>query len=61
MLSWKYLILARVGLFVVVAILGMDSGLIGRGAKMSSSFMIFGELTMALGHGRLDSICAIKK
>ena len=55
------MILARVGLFVVVAILGMDSGLIGRGAKMSSSFMIFGELTMALGHGRLDSICAIKK
>ena len=33
MISWKYLILARVGFFVIVAILGMSSGLIVRSAK----------------------------
>ena len=48
-------------MFVVIAILGMDYGLIGRGAKMSAGFMIFGELTMALGHGRLNSVCGIEK
>ena len=42
MISWKALILAQVGLFVVmVAISGMSSGLIWRSAKMSSGFMVF--------------------
>ena len=41
MLSWKALILARVGLFVVVSISGMFSGLAGRSAKMSDVFMGF--------------------
>ena len=48
-------------MFVVIAILGMDYGLIGRGAIMSAGFIIFGELTMALGHGHLNSVCAIEK
>ena len=40
---------------------GMSSGLIGRSAKIPAGFMIFGELTMALGNGRLNIIGAIKK
>ena len=48
-------------MFVVIELLGMDSGLIGRGAIMSAGFIIFGELTMALGHGHLNSVGAIEK
>ena len=55
MLSWKYWILALVGFFVVVAILVVSSGFMGRSAKMSDGFMILGELTIAIGHGRLTS------
>ena len=41
MLTWKSLILGRIGLFIMIAILGMSSGLTGRSAKISSGFMIF--------------------
>ena len=34
--------LARVGLFAVVEILGISSGLTGRSAKISAGLMIFG-------------------
>ena len=34
--------LARVGLFDIVAILGMSSGLTGRSAKRSAGFIVFG-------------------
>ena len=53
--------LARVGLFVMVQILGMSSGLRRISAIMSDSFINFGELTMALGQGHLNSVSAIKK
>ena len=56
MLSCKCLILAQVWFFVLVAIWGMTSGLMGRSAKISSRFVILGELTMALGNGRLNSV-----
>ena len=55
------MILDRVGLFVVVAILDMSSGLIGRSTKISASFIIFGEFTIALGHGRLNRVGDIEK
>ena len=61
MLSWKALILVRVGLFVMVAILGMSSGLTGRSAKISAGFMIFLKLMMALRHGRLNIVGAFEK
>ena len=41
MISWKALILSRVGLFVVVVTLGMSSGLTDISAKMSAGFIIF--------------------
>ena len=34
--------LAQVGLFVIVEILGMSSGLTGRSSKISSGFMVLG-------------------
>ena len=55
------MILARVGFFVMVIILGMLYGLTGRSANISAGFMIFGESMMALGHGRLNSVGTIKK
>ena len=45
---------------VVVAILGISFGLTGESAKMSYGFMIFVELTMEFGNGRLNSVGAIK-
>ena len=41
-LSCKALMLAQVGWFSIVAILGMTSGLTGRSAKISAGFIIFG-------------------
>ena len=61
MLSWKAFILAQVGLFFMVAILGMSFGLKVRSAKISAGFMLFFKLTMALGHRRLNIVCDIKK
>ena len=55
------MILAQVGLSVVVAILGMYSGLAGESAKISYGLMICVELTMAFGHRRLNSVGAIKR
>ena len=53
--------LTQVGLFSIVAISGMSSGLRGRSAKISAGFVILGELRMALWHGRLNSVGAIEK
>ena len=61
MLSWKVLILDRVGLFVMVTISGISSGLTGRSANISAGFMICFELMMALGHGHMNRVVSIKK
>ena len=52
--------IARVGMFVMVEMLGMYSGLTGRSDKMSAGFMNFGELTMVLQHRLINSIGASK-
>ena len=36
--------LARVGFFSIVTILGICSGLTGRSAKISAGFMVFGQI-----------------
>ena len=61
MLSWEYLILARVVLIVLVEISGMSSGLTVRSAKISDGFMILGVFTIALGHRLVSSIGATDK
>ena len=61
MVFWKALILARVGLFVEVEILGMSSDLTGRSAKISSGFMIFVDCKMSFGHRYLNRVGAIEK
>ena len=53
--------ISRVGLFFIVEISGMYSGLTGRSAKISAGFMILGELTMELGQKILNSVGAIEK
>ena len=45
----------------MVATLGMSSILTGESAKMPYGFMIFVELMMSFGNGRLNRVGAIKK
>ena len=45
----------------MVSILGMSYGLTGRSDKVSARRMIHGILTVALGHGRLNSIADTNK
>ena len=53
--------ISRVGLFFIVEISGMYSGLTGRSAKISAGFMILGELRILHGNGRLNSVGAIER
>ena len=61
MVFCKALIISRVVFFVVVTILGMSSGLMGRSAEMSAGLVIICKLTMSLGHRHLNSVFAINK